>query len=199
MKRFVFALVAASSLSALSCLPTTPAPPAPALQMVFEPPVSPWQSLGNFGKAMEMGQHLGEDCDLPVDTAIHVIGDGTVTHAQYHCPTPQKPHNWGGLVIVTHVLPNGQRIHSLYGHILLYPNIVAGKKLYRGDILGSIAPKSPSNGNWDPHLHLQVVVDPTNAYREGAVLAGYYTPTATAPNRLIDCVSPSSLFKLNAP
>lgn len=69
--------------------------------------------------ALDLGEdnHLGEDwnrntggntdCGEPV----HSIGNGVITYAADAGP------GWGNVIIVTHLLPDGSKVQSLYGHL----------------------------------------------------------------------------------
>ena len=145
--------------------------------------------------------HTGVDLNLnqPVwdsdkGSGIYAIGNGVVTYAGL-VPTG----TWGRLIVIRHVLPNGDIVHSRYGHMALM-NVVEGQTVSRGDLIGTIGGAEWGMPN---HLHFDISTsgilenNPTHwpGTNKEAVLTNYvnpkewlsqYTPDPPPPTTLID-------------
>lgn len=90
--------------------------------------------------------HQGVDFDPGYGVSIHAIADGVVVEAA----------SAGGLgqhVVVQHTV-NGQRVDSVYGHMIYGSQTVAvGQKVSRGQVLGLVGSTGASTG---PHLHFEI-------------------------------------------
>ncbi|MGB1287227.1 MAG: aminotransferase class III-fold pyridoxal phosphate-dependent enzyme, partial [Aggregatilineales bacterium] len=99
--------------------------------------------------------HLGVDIFAEADTAIYAPLAGTV-----HCLANNTKHlDYGPLIILRH--NTGEHdFYTLYGHLsesslsalTVGENVAAGEKIAE---MGS----PPTNGDWTPHLHLQLITD----------------------------------------
>jgi murein DD-endopeptidase MepM/ murein hydrolase activator NlpD len=106
-----------------------------------------WFNAQDFG----VNDHLGEDwnrgtggntdCGEPV----YAIGDGVITYSNDAGP------GWGNVVIVTHVLSDGRKIQSLYGH--LQDVIRRDGTVRMREQIGTIG---NANGQYLCHLHLEL-------------------------------------------
>jgi murein DD-endopeptidase MepM/ murein hydrolase activator NlpD len=67
--------------------------------------------------------------------------------------------DYGPLVILEH-RSAGQRFFTLYGHLgsEALTTLTSGQPLKAGQAFATIG-APPSNGNWPPHLHLQIITD----------------------------------------
>jgi murein DD-endopeptidase MepM/ murein hydrolase activator NlpD len=67
--------------------------------------------------------------------------------------------NYGPTLILEHQLDDGFKFFTLYGH-LAEPTLpfAAGSKITAGQKIAEIG-TAPSNGDWPPHLHFQIVMD----------------------------------------
>lgn len=96
--------------------------------------------------------HAGQDWGTGgVNLPVGSIGDGVVTHSQYH-------NSWGHLVVVHHDdvdLGDGRNVYSLYAHLSSSSPLPVGHRVTRGDILGNTGTTGDSTGI---HLHLEVIV-----------------------------------------
>jgi len=70
------------------------------------------------------------------------------------------PKDYGPLVILRHEIPSGEEFFTLYGH--LDPDSVAGfepgKALRAGEPFAAVG-APPRNGDWWPHVHVQIILD----------------------------------------
>ena len=68
--------------------------------------------------------------------------------------------DYGPLVILKHATDDGLTFFTLYGHLGedALERCRAGQLVARGEQIGSIG-APPSNGDWPPHLHFQIITD----------------------------------------
>lgn len=99
--------------------------------------------------------HLGLDVWVPAGTAIAAPLAGTV----HSLADNNNFGDYGPTVILRHEL-EGTEFFSLYGHLTRHdlPPLAAGQVLEAGDIFAHVGPY-PENGDWPPHLHLQLITD----------------------------------------
>ncbi len=111
-----------------------------------------YDRMGNNGKESR-SVHLGIDLWVPPGTPVHAIFDGEVVTAVNDAGNKE----YGGLIILKH--GDAVNFYTLHGH--LSPDSVLkhkpGDRIQRGQKLGLIA-NYPENGNWAPHLHIQVML-----------------------------------------
>ena len=100
--------------------------------------------------------HLGLDLSVPPGSAVRAPLDGTVRLVARN----DAPKDYGPLVILRHETPSGEEFFTLYGH--LDPGSVAGlapgKTLRAGETLAAVG-APPANGDWWPHVHVQIILD----------------------------------------
>ena len=106
-----------------------------------------WYNAQDFGE----NNHLGEDwninsggntdCGKPVFAAA----DGEITYAK------DAGTGWGNVIIITHNLPNGKKVQTLYGHLekILKSDGVVTKR----EKIGTIG---NANGRYLCHLHFEL-------------------------------------------
>ncbi len=106
-----------------------------------------WYNAQDFGE----NDHLGEDwnansggnsdCGEPVFAAA----DGEITFAK------DAGIGWGNVVIITHNLPNGNKVQTLYGHLdkILKSNGIVKKR----EKIGTVG---NANGKYLCHLHFEL-------------------------------------------
>lgn len=136
-----------------------------------------WYNALNFRD----NNHLGEDwnknsggntdCGEPV----YAIGDGLITYAA------DAGAGWGNVVIITHRLPDGAQIQSLYGH--LQEIVKTSGTVKKRELIGKIG---NANGKYLCHLHLELRESYCPAW--DSVFVGY-SPVAygwTDPSEFID-------------
>jgi murein DD-endopeptidase MepM/ murein hydrolase activator NlpD len=99
--------------------------------------------------------HLGTDFWVPSQTPIHAVFDGKVVISQDN----NFPKDYGPTLVLEHNF-DGQLFYTLYGH-LSQKSLVLHKKVKQfqaGELIGFIG-KPEENGNWEPHLHFQILLD----------------------------------------
>ena len=106
-----------------------------------------WYDAQDFGE----NNHLGEDwnknsggntdCGEPV----YAIANGEITYAADAGP------GWGNVVIITHTLPDGTEVQSLYGHLKAIEKTSGTIKIR--EKIGTIG---DGNGRYICHLHLEL-------------------------------------------
>lgn len=110
--------------------------------------------------------HMGVDIWAPAKEPIFAPVSGQIVYKAFHV----QAGNYGGTLIVAHQL-HGKTLYALYGHLSKHSIEVAGigKNVEAGEYLAELGDWS-ENGNWQPHLHLQLSVDdPGEADMPGVV------------------------------
>jgi murein DD-endopeptidase MepM/ murein hydrolase activator NlpD len=99
--------------------------------------------------------HLGIDVWGPAGTKIYAALGGTVHSFAYN----KGFGDYGATLILQHQLDTWQ-FHTLYGHLALKDinGLIQGKYINRGELIGHFG-EPAENGNWPPHLHMQVIED----------------------------------------
>lgn len=100
--------------------------------------------------------HLGIDLSVPPGSAVRAPLDGTV----HTVADNAAPKDYGPLVILRHATPSGEEFFTLYGH--LDQDSVAGlgpgAPVKAGQAFAAVG-APPRNGDWWPHVHVQIVLD----------------------------------------
>jgi 4-aminobutyrate aminotransferase-like enzyme/Ser/Thr protein kinase RdoA (MazF antagonist) len=100
--------------------------------------------------------HLGIDLFVepgsvvkaPLAGEVHLVADN------------QAPGDYGPLVILRHAMSDRTVFFTLYGHLdeSRPEGLVRGRRVARGQTIGRVG-TPPGNGDWPPHLHLQLILD----------------------------------------
>lgn len=144
---------------------------------------------GPHGNSDRRTVHLGIDVFMPAGTPVHAPLDGVVEAAEYR----DRQLNYGGMVVLRHESPDGDRFATLYGHL----SHAAVMMLSRGQCIGrgerfAVLGTANENGGWAPHLHFQVAL-----LTEGL---GADWPGVAAPGELplwrAICPNPAALLNL---
>jgi len=100
--------------------------------------------------------HLGIDLLAPVGTpvcaplagVVHVLRNNTARH------------DYGPVVILRHQTGDGVEFYTLYGHLdaACLNRLVVDQTIAAGEAFAAIG-APPANGDWPPHLHLQLIAD----------------------------------------
>lgn len=110
--------------------------------------------------------HMGVDIWAPENEPVFAPVRGCIAYKAFH----DQPGNYGGTLVVHHEL-NGDSLFALYGHLSKrsVTEALVGKKVEAGEIVGELG-SWKENGNWPPHLHLELSVeDPGEADMPGVV------------------------------
>ena len=107
--------------------------------------------------------HIGLDLYLSPGTAIQAPYEALVQSVEYR----GESLDYGGLVVLRHVTPEGDWFSTLYGHLSRksLEHLEPGQRLARGAPFATIGDVT-ENGGWAPHLHLQLLLDPGLTGRE---------------------------------
>jgi 4-aminobutyrate aminotransferase-like enzyme/Ser/Thr protein kinase RdoA (MazF antagonist) len=103
--------------------------------------------------------HLGLDIFLPAGTPVFAPLAGTV----HSFADNAAPFDYGPCIVLEHRVEDDRgplRFHTLYGHLSRESlgGLAAGAEVRKGQPLATLG-DFPVNGNWPPHLHLQVILD----------------------------------------
>ncbi|HSA96926.1 MAG TPA: aminotransferase class III-fold pyridoxal phosphate-dependent enzyme [Acidobacteriota bacterium] len=100
--------------------------------------------------------HLGIDLTVPPGSPVHAPLDGTV----HTVAVNEAPKDYGPLVILRHAIPSGEEFFTLYGHLDRgsVSGLVPGKVLRAGEPFAAVG-APPGNGDWWPHVHVQIILD----------------------------------------
>ncbi|MCC6930100.1 MAG: aminotransferase class III-fold pyridoxal phosphate-dependent enzyme [Gemmatimonadaceae bacterium] len=99
--------------------------------------------------------HIGVDTFLPAGSPVHAPTAGTVDAVEYR----ESRLDYGGMVVLRHVTPDGDPFWTLYGHLsrASVESLRPGQMIARGERFGALG-EMEENGGWDPHLHFQLAV-----------------------------------------
>lgn len=102
--------------------------------------------------------HMGVDLFCKPGTPVHAPLGGVVAHVANN----DRELDYGPLVIVRHTSDDGE-FFTLYGHLSLdtLQRVQAGQPVVAGDRIAAVG-EPPTNGNWPPHLHFQIINDLLN-------------------------------------
>ncbi|MGB5347669.1 MAG: peptidoglycan DD-metalloendopeptidase family protein [Woeseia sp.] len=100
--------------------------------------------------------HLGVDVFCAARTNVLAPLDGIVELVANNA----RELDYGPLVILKHGTPGGHSFFTLYGHLGedCLRSLRSGMPIGAGERIGTIG-APPTNGNWPPHLHFQVILD----------------------------------------
>jgi 4-aminobutyrate aminotransferase-like enzyme/Ser/Thr protein kinase RdoA (MazF antagonist) len=100
--------------------------------------------------------HLGVDLFVEPGTRVRAPLPGVV-HLLARNAAPQ---DYGPLVVLRHETPDGTPFYTLYGHLSedTLPGLEVGRRVAAGEAIARVG-SPPANGDWPPHLHLQLILD----------------------------------------
>ena len=99
--------------------------------------------------------HLGIDVFCRAGTPVRSPLPGIV----HLLANNQRELDYGPLAILEHELGE-QSFFTLYGHLSLdsLQKVSVGQRVEAGQVIAFVG-QAPSNGNWSPHLHFQLILD----------------------------------------
>jgi len=128
-------------------------------------------AFGRYGEPREIYQgNLFAGRETDERRTIHMGIDvfcaaGTPVHAPFHGVVEAVANNtteldYGPVLILRHIGTDSTPFFTLYGHLALgtLDRVEAGQQVSAGDMIARIG-SPPHNGNWPPHLHLQLILD----------------------------------------
>ncbi len=100
--------------------------------------------------------HLGIDLFLPAESPVFAPLDGAVFSFQNN--TDDK--DYGPTIILEHAVAGGPTFYTLYGHLTedSPAGLSVGMPVKKGQQIAKIG-NFPTNGNWPPHLHFQIITN----------------------------------------
>ncbi len=100
--------------------------------------------------------HLGIDLFVEPEATVRAPLSGLV-HAVANNAAPQ---DYGPLVILRHETGDGGPFYTLYGHLTedTLTGLAVGQRVEAGQAIARVG-APPTNGDWPPHLHFQLILD----------------------------------------
>ncbi|WP_420643835.1 aminotransferase class III-fold pyridoxal phosphate-dependent enzyme [Candidatus Leptofilum sp.] len=100
--------------------------------------------------------HMGIDLFAAAGTAVHAPLPGTI----HSFANNTDRLDYGPVIVLQHDVGNGLTFYTLYGHLseASLDGLTIGQPIAQGQKFAEIG-NFPSNGDWPPHLHLQILVD----------------------------------------
>ena len=143
--------------------------------------------------------HLGIDLFVPPGTPVRAPLDGTVHLLAYNAARL----DYGPLVVLHHEPAPGVAFFTLYGHLSLdtLDALRTGQRVAAGEAFARVG-APPTNGDWAPHVHVQVILDLLDLDHDfpgvaRASEAGLWTGLSPDPNLLLGI--PRELFPPESP
>ncbi len=99
--------------------------------------------------------HLGIDVFAPAGLAVVTPLAATVHFTEKRA----TPLDYGGMVILAHITPEGDEFYTLYGHLdpASFAHLRMGQTLAPGEAFAALGDDT-CNGGWAPHLHFQLAL-----------------------------------------
>jgi 4-aminobutyrate aminotransferase-like enzyme/Ser/Thr protein kinase RdoA (MazF antagonist) len=131
--------------------------------------------------------HLGVDLFVPPGSRVRAPLEGVV----HILANNDAPQDYGPLVVLKHHTDLGAPFFTLYGHLSddTLEGLEAGQIVAAGQEIARVG-APPSNGDWAPHLHFQVILDLLKLDRDfpGVCRAserGMWTALSPDPNLIL--------------
>jgi 4-aminobutyrate aminotransferase-like enzyme/Ser/Thr protein kinase RdoA (MazF antagonist) len=114
-----------------------------------------YEREGNSGPEWRTA-HLGVDYWVKAETPVHALSDGIVEVIHHN----NLDKDYGPTLILKHETDTGIPFYTLYGHLSLSTLNLwkVGDQVKSGDLIAYIGNET-ENGNWNPHLHFQLMLD----------------------------------------
>lgn len=116
-------------------------------------------NFANDGSDETRTIHMGIDVFCVVGTPVHTPLDATVEHLANN----DQELDYGPVVILRHQDTADAVFFSLYGHlgVDVLDQLLVGQSVVAGEQIATVG-EPPTNGNWPPHLHFQLINDLLN-------------------------------------
>jgi 4-aminobutyrate aminotransferase-like enzyme/Ser/Thr protein kinase RdoA (MazF antagonist) len=131
--------------------------------------------------------HLGVDLFVPPGSKVHAPLEGMV----HILANNDAPQDYGPLVVLKHQTDGGAPFFTLYGHLSddTLEGLKEGEVVTAGQEIARVG-APPSNGDWAPHLHFQLILDLLSLDRDfpGVCRAserGMWTALSPDPNLIL--------------
>ena len=100
--------------------------------------------------------HMGVDLFCDAGTPVYSPMDATVEFVANNA----RELDYGPLIILRHAANEQGHFFTLYGHLGMdsLERVSAGQAIAAGDQFATVG-SPPTNGNWPPHLHFQLIND----------------------------------------
>lgn len=100
--------------------------------------------------------HMGIDLFCVADTPVFSPLDAIVAFVANNT----NELDYGPMVILSHKAKPANEFFTLYGHLGLdaLDNVSEGQRIRAGEQIATVG-TPPTNGNWPPHLHFQLIND----------------------------------------
>jgi 4-aminobutyrate aminotransferase-like enzyme/Ser/Thr protein kinase RdoA (MazF antagonist) len=134
--------------------------------------------------------HLGIDLFVEPGAVVRAPLAGVV-HTLANNAAPQ---DYGPLVILRHQSDDGTPFFTLYGHLSeeTLTGLVVGQAVTKGQAIATVG-APPTNGDWPPHLHIQLILD---LFEQDQDFPGVALPSR---RRLYEALSPDPNLLLRIP
>lgn len=111
---------------------------------------------GSSQAAERRDVHLGIDVFCTAGTEVRTPLDGSVAILANNT----DELDYGPMLVLRHETNDGSSFFLLFGHLALasIDGVSVGDRVSAGDRIAAVG-SPPENGNWPPHLHLQVITD----------------------------------------
>lgn len=99
-------------------------------------------------------RHLGVDLFAPAGTPVRAPLAGEVAAAGWS----SDRFDYGGWVLLRHRTDDGDPFATFYGHLArpVFTDLEIGRCINAGEVFATLGGR-PENGDWPPHLHLQLL------------------------------------------
>lgn len=132
--------------------------------------------------------HIGIDLWTSANTPIFTPLEGTMHSFQNN----SQFGDYGPTIILEHSI-NNETFYTLYGHLTIdsLANLKQGQKIKKGQEIAKIG-NYPTNGDWAPHLHFQIITDIMGKYGDFPGV----TNLEEREHMLSICPNPNLLLKI---
>lgn len=137
-----------------------------------------WFNEVKFGQDDNLGDNWTFDAggNSACGEPVYAIANGLVTYADFSGP------EWGLVVIIDHKLPSGEKVQSLYGH-LMDASVKKGDAVKKRDQIGTLG---NANGRYLCKLHFEIRKSECPSWGEPGPLSSKVRTGWVDPSTFID-------------